>query len=81
MSLRDSKSFVSLKLSKNHRLRKLSVFFCHRLQRIALSNSSQLNWVDLQGTHLHPRDKEYLIKTLERNEPYHIEEDEDYREE
>lgn len=81
LSLRDSKSLVSLKLSKNDRLKKLSVFLCHKLRHIALSNSSSLNWVDLQGTHLHPRDKEYLIKTLERNEPYHIEEDDDYWEE
>lgn len=71
LDLRQSKHLVSLKLSKNDRLRKLDVSFCRKLRRIALSNTSSLNWVNCLETELHPKDKEYLMKTLQRNEPYY----------
>ncbi|MDD7257725.1 MAG: hypothetical protein PUH24_05585 [Prevotellaceae bacterium] len=36
-----------------------------------------LNWLDYLGTDLNPWDKEYLLKTLERNAPYYMEGEQD----
>lgn len=61
-------------MSKNDRLRKLNITMNPKLHRLALSNKSSLNWLSYWGTdNLNPKDKEYLIKTLERNAPYYIE--------
>lgn len=72
LDLRQSASLRTLKLSKNVRLRKLSVFACESLRRITVSNRSSLRWVDLQNTQIQPKCKEYIMKALERNAPYHI---------
>ena len=72
LHIRGAKDLVSLNLSKNDKLRRLDIFMCQNLQRLALSNRSQLNEVDFALTALRPKDLEYLRKTLERNAPYEI---------
>lgn len=69
LDLRQSENLTSLNLNKNDRLRKLNVCFYSHLHKISLSNKSMLNWVDSQGTNLYPRDREHLLKILERNTP------------
>lgn len=74
LQMSESKELVSIKLSKNDRLRKLNITMNPKLRRLALSNKSSLNWLSYWCTdNLNPKDKEYLMKTLERNAPYHIE--------
>ena len=72
LHIRGAKDLVSLNLSKNDRLRRLDIFMCQNLERLALSNQSVLNEVDFALTALRPKDLEYLKKTLERNAPYEI---------
>ena len=72
LHIRGAKDLVSLNLSKNNRLRRLDIFMCQNLERLALSNQSVLNEVDFALTALRPKDLEYLKKTLERNAPYEI---------
>ena len=74
LQISESNNLVSIKLSKNDRLRKLNICVNPKLQKVALSNKSSLNWLSYWGTdNLNPKDKEYLLKTLERNSPYYIE--------
>lgn len=74
LQISESKNLVSIKLSKNDRLRKLNITMNPKLRRLALSNKSSLNWLSYWGTdNLNAKDKEYLLKTLERNAPYYIE--------
>lgn len=68
LQISESKELVSIKLSKNDKLRKLNITVNPKLRRLALSNKSSLNWLSYWGTdNLNPKDKEYLLKTLERN--------------
>lgn len=74
LQISESKELISIKLSKNDRLRKLNITINPKLRRVALSNKSSLNWLSYWGTYnLNPKDKEYLMNTLERNAPYYIE--------
>ena len=72
LHIRGAKDLKSLNLSKNNRLRRLDIFMCQNLERLALSNQAVLNEVDFALTALRPNDLEYLKKTLERNAPYEI---------
>ena len=72
LHIRGAKDLKSLNLNKNNRLRRLDIFMCQNLERLALSNQSVLNEVDFALTALRPKDLEYLKKTLERNAPYEI---------
>lgn len=73
LNLWGSKNVVSLKLSKNDQLQKLIIPFCENLRRIALSNNSSLNWLVYGYNKLHTRDKEFLLRALKANKPYHLE--------
>lgn len=74
LQISESKNLAGIKLSKNDRLRKLNITMNPKLHRVALSNKSSLNWLSYWCTdNLNPKDKEYLMKTLERNAPYYIE--------
>lgn len=73
LQISESRELVSIKLSKNDKLRKLNITMNPKLRRVALSNKSSLNWLSYWCTdNLNPKDKVYMMKTLERNTPYYI---------